>query len=146
MVMHGYVWHGTITLLASFDQLIGNLTMGLPGYWGSCRFGKGHVSTGSTVKSMPEPSTERAIVDGGGSTSAKVARAIHCTSCHGDHFEGVDNIGRLAGQREDYLLKALGDFKSNARLATGAAGMAEVVYPRGDPEMRALAHYLSRLP
>jgi cytochrome c553 len=75
----------------------------------------------------------------------KVAQAIRCISCHGDHFEGVDNIGRLAGQREDYLVKALGDFKSNARLATGAAGMAEVVYPLGDPEMRALAHYLSRL-
>jgi cytochrome c553 len=75
----------------------------------------------------------------------RVARAIHCTSCHGDHFEGVDNIGRLAGQREDYLLKALRDFKSNARVATGAAGMSEVVYPLGDGEMMALAHYLSRI-
>jgi cytochrome c553 len=75
----------------------------------------------------------------------RAARAIHCTSCHGDHLEGIDNIGRLAGQREDYLLKALRDFKSNARMATGAAGMAEVVYPLGDLEMTALAHYLSRV-
>src|SRR5271156_6788171 len=76
---------------------------------------------------------------------AKIAQGIHCTNCHGDHFEGVDNIGRLAGQREDYLYKALRDFKSGARVATGAAGMAEVVYPLGDLEMKALAHYLSRL-
>jgi hypothetical protein len=32
-----------------------------------------------------------------------------------------------------------------ARTATGAAGMAEVVYPLGDLEMKALAHYVSRL-
>jgi cytochrome c553 len=87
----------------------------------------------------PDPAPEQTAL------GEQIARAIHCTSCHGDHFEGVDNIGRLAGQREEYLLKALGDFKSNARLATGAAGMAEVVYPLGEPEMQALAHYLSRL-
>jgi cytochrome c553 len=75
----------------------------------------------------------------------KVAQAIHCTNCHGDHFEGVDNIARLAGQREDYVYKALRDFKSGARTSTGAAGMAEVVYPLGDLEMKALAHYLSGL-
>ena len=76
---------------------------------------------------------------------ANVARAIHCTNCHGDHFEGLENMGRLAGQREDYLYKALRDFKSGARTVTGAAGMADVVYPLGDTEMQALAHYLSRL-
>jgi cytochrome c553 len=76
---------------------------------------------------------------------SKIAQGIHCTNCHGDHFEGVDNIGRLAGQREDYVYNALRDFKSGARTATGAAGMAEVVYPLGDTEMKALAHYVSRL-
>ena len=76
---------------------------------------------------------------------SKVAQAIHCTNCHGDHFEGVDNIARLAGQREDYVYEALRDFKSGARTSTGAAGMAEVVYPLGDLEMKALAHYVSRL-
>jgi cytochrome c553 len=76
---------------------------------------------------------------------AEVAKAIHCTNCHGDHYEGVDNIARLAGQREDYLYKALRDFKSGARTTVGVAGMADVVYPLGDTEMHALAHYLSRM-
>ncbi len=76
---------------------------------------------------------------------AKIAQGIHCTNCHGDHFEGVDNIARLAGQREDYVYQALRDFKSGARTSTGAAGMAEVVYPLGDTEMKSLAHYVSRL-
>ena len=89
----------------------------------------------------PPPDTAPEDTDLGG----KVAAAIHCTNCHGDHLEGVDNIPRLLGQREDYLYKALRDFKSGARTSTGAAGMAEVVYPLGDLEMKALAHYLSRL-
>jgi cytochrome c553 len=88
-----------------------------------------------------QPDTAPEDTDLGG----KVAQAIHCTNCHGDHFEGVDNIARLAGQREDYVYEALRDFKSGARTSTGAAGMAEVVYPLGDLEMKALAHYVSRL-
>lgn len=76
---------------------------------------------------------------------AKIAQGIHCTNCHGDHLEGVDNIARLAGQREDYVYNALRDFKSGARTATGAASMAEVVYPLGDVEMKALAHYVAGL-
>jgi cytochrome c553 len=89
----------------------------------------------------PPPDTVPQDTELGG----KIAQAIHCTNCHGDHFEGVDNIARLAGQREDYVYKALRDFKSGARTSTGAAGMAEVVYPLGDTEMKALAHYVSRL-
>ena len=102
---------------------------------------------GAFYASLPAPNTplppDAAPEDT--SLGEKVAAAIHCTNCHGDHYEGVDNIGRLAGQREDYLYKSLRDFKSGARVATGAAGMAEVVYPLGDLEMKALAHYLSRL-
>ncbi len=76
---------------------------------------------------------------------SKIVAGIRCANCHGDHLEGVDNIGRLAGQREDYVYKALRDFKSGARTATGAASMAEIVYPLGDEEMKALAHYVSGL-
>ena len=102
---------------------------------------------GAFYASLPAPKTQLPPDAAPEDTSLgeKVAAAIHCTNCHGDHFEGVDNISRLAGQREDYLYKALRDFKSGARVATGAAGMAEVVYPLGDLEMKALAHYLSRL-
>jgi cytochrome c553 len=102
---------------------------------------------GAYFASLPAPNTPPPADAAPEDTSLgqKIAAGIHCTNCHGDHFEGVDNMGRLAGQREDYLYKALRDFKSGARVATGAAGMAEVVYPLGDLEMKALAHYLSRL-
>ena len=39
----------------------------------------------------------------------------HCNSCHGADLAGRDNIPRIAGQREDYLLKSLTDYKSGAR-------------------------------
>ncbi len=71
----------------------------------------------------PPPDTAPQDTELGG----KVAEGIRCTNCHGDHLEGVDNIPRLAGQREDSLYKALRDFKSGDRTSTGAAGMAEVV-------------------
>jgi cytochrome c553 len=93
----------------------------------------------ASVPLPPDPAPEATEL------GAKVALAIHCTNCHADHFEGVDNNARLAGQREDYLDKALRDFKSGARNAAGPAGMADVVYQVGDREMAALAHYLSRL-
>ena len=34
-----------------------------PDFGGSCRFGKGRVFIGDPVKSMPQPSAERAVVD-----------------------------------------------------------------------------------
>jgi len=102
---------------------------------------------GAYFASLPAPSAppppDAAPEDS--SLGAKVAQGLHCANCHGDHFEGQENMGRLAGQREDYLYKALRDFKGGARVATGAASMAEVVYPLGDLEMKALAHYMSRL-
>lgn len=93
------------------------------------------------INTPPPPETDPDLTKIG----EKVAQAAHCTNCHGDHFEGLENMGRLAGQREDYLYKALTDFKSGARVATGATGMADVVYGLDDTEMRALAHFLSRL-
>lgn len=102
---------------------------------------------GAFYASLPVPDTSQQPDSAPDDTrlGKEVAAAIHCTNCHGDHFEGVDNTARLAGQREDYLYKALHDFKLGARPVTGAANMAEVVYPLGDREMKALAHYLSQL-
>ncbi len=102
---------------------------------------------GAFYASLPPPNTPLPPDNASDDTQIgeKAAQALHCNNCHGDHLEGMDNIGRLAGQREDYLYKALHDFKSGARVATGAVSMSEIVYPLGDTEMKALAHYLSRL-
>ena len=75
----------------------------------------------------------------------RIAKTVRCASCHGDQLQGVDNAARLAGQRQDYLLKALRDFKSGARTGTGLNVMAEVARPFNDEQLQALAQYLSRL-
>ena len=76
----------------------------------------------------------------------KVAQANRCTACHKDDFSGTQATARLAGQREDYLLKALRDFKSGARSGGSMAAMADVVYPLNDGDLKALAHLLAHLP
>lgn len=79
-------------------------------------------------------------------TGAKVAEKHHCSSCHKDDFSGTQATARLAGQREDYLIKALHDFKSGQRTGGGVAAMADATYSLTDDDMRALAHFLSRRP
>jgi cytochrome c553 len=76
-------------------------------------------------------------------TGAKLAAQHRCQSCHGAGYAGVGPAARLAGQREDVLLKALRDFKSGARVGAGVASMADVTYDLTDSDMQALAHYLA---
>jgi len=77
---------------------------------------------------------------------AEAAAGRRCGSCHGDTFAGAKAVARLAGQREDYLVKALHDYKSNIRVGGGVAAMADVAYPLSEEEITALAHYLAHLP
>src|SRR5262249_4174422 len=62
-----------------------------------------------------------------------------CASCHTDNFAGTKAVARIAGQREEYLVKALHDYKSGARSGGGQAAMADVAYPLSDEEITALA-------
>ena len=68
-----------------------------------------------------------------------------CASCHTDSFAGTKATARIAGQREEYLQKALHDYKSGVRAGGGMAAMADVAYPLSDEEITALAHYLAHL-
>src|SRR5215471_12635882 len=68
-----------------------------------------------------------------------------CASCHTDSFAGTKAVARIAGQREEYLVKALHDYKSGARSGGGQAAMADVAYPLSAEEITALAHYLAHL-
>jgi cytochrome c553 len=76
---------------------------------------------------------------------AEAAAGRRCASCHTDTYAGTKAVARVAGQREDYLLKALRDYKSGVRSGGGMAAMAEVAYPLSEEEITALAHYLAHL-
>jgi cytochrome c553 len=69
--------------------------------------------------------------------------ANHCSSCHNPDFSGRDQMPRLAVQREDYLLKALRDYKSAQRPGYDAT-MDEVIRPVTEQDIVDLAHYLAR--
>lgn len=76
---------------------------------------------------------------------AKAAIAKHrCASCHNPNFSGREQMPRLAAQREDYLLKALRDYKSAQRPGYDAT-MDEVIRPITDADIVDLSHYLARL-
>src|SRR5436309_9845335 len=76
---------------------------------------------------------------------AQAAAGRRCASCHTDSYAGTKAVARIAGQREEYLVKALHDYKSGVRAGGGMAAMADVAYPLSDEEIEALAHYLAHL-
>jgi cytochrome c553 len=76
---------------------------------------------------------------------AEAAVGRRCASCHTDSFAGTKAVARIAGQREEYLVKSLHDYKSGARTGGAGAAMTDVAYPLSDEEIAALAHYLAHL-
>ena len=58
---------------------------------------------------------------------------------------GLPYVPRIAGQREDYLLKVLRGYKNNTRPGYDAS-MGEVLQPITEEEMRYLAYFAARQP
>ena len=100
---------------------------------------------GAYFASLPPP---KPPVDDNPDLSKKGAQAAagrRCASCHVDNYAGSKAVGRVAGQRKDYLVKALRDYKSGARTGGAGAAMANVAYALSEEEIEALAHYLAHL-
>jgi cytochrome c553 len=105
-------------------------------------------SIGAAVEALPPPKPPTTPDDRPELTKvgAQLAVALHCNNCHAANFAGQQAAARLAGQREEVLLKALHDYKAGKRTGTGVAAMPEIAYSLDEDEMQALAHYLARLP
>ena len=65
-----------------------------------------------------------------------------CGSCHNPDMSGHDQIPRIGGQREEYLLRTLRDYKSGKRSAYDPA-MIEVARAMSDDEIKDAAHYMA---
>jgi cytochrome c553 len=74
-----------------------------------------------------------------------LAARYHCNICHLADFAGQENVPRIAAQREDYLVKTLREYKSNARIGYDAT-MAEALQPVADSEILDLAYFIARQP
>jgi len=80
----------------------------------------------------------------GGDAKAGEQKAKPCTACHGAGFNTPisADIPRLAGQHQDYLARALTDYKSGVRKNPIMSGQAGVLSAQ---DIQDLAAYISGL-
>jgi cytochrome c553 len=64
-------------------------------------------------------------------------------TCHDRDYSGGHHVPRLAGQREDYLVKAMRQYKDNTRRGYDES-MADVLYPINDEQILDLAYFFAR--
>jgi cytochrome c553 len=75
----------------------------------------------------------------------EIAGKRHCGQCHLPTYRGRDQVPRLAGQREDYLVDTMKAYRDGKR--TGAdTTMIEVLDGLSDDDIKSLAAYLVSLP
>jgi len=78
-----------------------------------------------------------------GDAAAGQARSRSCQTCHGANgIASMPNVPSLAAQNEQYLLKALGDYKSGARKDDM---MSLIVQRLSDEDVANLAAYYAGL-
>lgn len=73
------------------------------------------------------------------------SQEFRCGICHLPSYLGREQIPRLAGQREDYLVHSMRQFRSNQAVGRDTI-MAASLFGVSDSDIKAMAHYLSRLP
>ena len=73
-----------------------------------------------------------------------LAEGMRCGICHLPDYRGREQMPRLAGQREDYLLYSMQQFKNNQAIGRDTI-MAASLYGVSDNDLKALAHFLSRV-
>ncbi len=100
-------------------------------------------SVSETLAKLPPPSAPADKADPAKFEAGRAAAQKHrCGFCHNPDLSGHDQIGRIADQREDYLLKALRGYKSNERKGYDPA-MNEVAQDLSDADIAALAYYVA---
>jgi cytochrome c553 len=96
------------------------------------------------VAKLPPP---RPLDDQGDVVRMRAAGAFitqhRCNACHGTDLAGRDHVPRIAGQREDYLVKTMREYKSNVRRGYDAT-MAEALAPVTDAQIVELAYAIAR--
>jgi cytochrome c553 len=69
---------------------------------------------------------------------------LRCSVCHLKDLSGQQQVPRLAAQREDYLVSTMTAFRDNPPPGADTQ-MTAVLFGVPDADIRALAHFLSRL-
>jgi cytochrome c553 len=96
------------------------------------------------VATLPPPAASDGPVD-----EARYRRGVElagkqrCPVCHNADLSGREQMPRIAAQREDYLVKALGAYKSGRRVG-GQAAMNDAVVGLSDEQLADLAYAVAR--
>jgi cytochrome c553 len=96
------------------------------------------------IAKLPPPQPAADPPDAGRMERARaIVEQRRCNFCHNRDYSGGENTPRLAGQREDYLAKAMREYKRDARRGYDAS-MADVLYGVSDEQILELAYFLAR--
>jgi cytochrome c553 len=95
------------------------------------------------VAGLPAPPPTTAAIDEARyRRGAALADKRICGACHNADYSGREQMPRLAGQGEAYLVKSFKEYQAGTRVGTQAA-MAEAVRGLSDSEFADLAYYLA---
>jgi len=97
------------------------------------------------IAKLPKPAPAEAGDPSRMARALAIAQQHRCNSCHNPDFSGKDNVPRIAGQREDYLVKTLSEYKNNARHGYDGS-MADVMAEVTPEQIADLAYLLARTP
>lgn len=73
-----------------------------------------------------------------------LAKEMRCGICHLPNYVGREQMPRLAGQREDYLLHTMRSMKANQAVGRDSIMIASL-YGISDEDLQAISHYLARI-
>lgn len=74
----------------------------------------------------------------------KLSAEMRCGICHLPDYQGREQMPRLAGQREDYLLHSMRQFRAGQAVGRDTL-MTAALHGVTDEDLRAMAHYLARV-
>jgi cytochrome c553 len=74
----------------------------------------------------------------------QLAEQTRCGICHLPTYVGREQMPRLAGQREDYLLHAMRTMQSNKAVGRDPI-MSASLYGLSDADLQALSHYFAHI-
>jgi cytochrome c553 len=98
------------------------------------------------ISRLPPPQPTADTIDPGRMARGQaLVRQYRCNVCHTPDLAGRDNIPRIAGQREDFLVKTMREYKANIRAGYDAS-MGDVMQPIADADILDLAYFSARQP
>jgi cytochrome c553 len=85
------------------------------------------------------------VVRGAALVNAGEGRTTPCSTCHGEHLDGLGDVPGIGGRSPSYLARQLYDFREGTRMGRLAAQMRPVVERLSVDDIRDVSAYLASL-